>query len=123
MQSIHAGDLYAGLSLQRLQVFTSVVEHGGYSAAALALDLGQATVSFHIKALERVLGATLLVYRERKVHLTAEGEALYRFATDMLRETEVVAGTIRNIRDGQAGQVRLGVSMAFELPAFFELVI
>jgi DNA-binding transcriptional LysR family regulator len=123
MDSIQSGDLYAGLSLQRLQVFVAVADHGGFSAAADYLDLGQPTVSFHIKALERLLGAKLLVYRNRRVHLTAEGEALYRFGADLLRETERVAATIRNIRDGQVGQLRIGASMAFELPAFFQLVV
>jgi DNA-binding transcriptional LysR family regulator len=117
------GDLYAGLSLQRLQVFVAVADHGGFSAAADYLDLGQPTVSFHIKALERLLGARLLVYRERRVHLTAEGEALYAVASDMLRQSERVAATIRNMREGQAGQLRIGASMAFELPAFFQQVV
>jgi DNA-binding transcriptional LysR family regulator len=116
-------DLYAGLSLQRLQVFVAVVDHGGFSAAGAALDLGQPTVSFHIKALEHLLGARLLSYRERRVHLTAEGQALYRFASTLLRDAERVAATIRNIRDGQVGSLRIGASMAFELPAFFHLVV
>jgi DNA-binding transcriptional LysR family regulator len=123
MDSMQSGDLYAGLSLQRLQVFVAVADHGGFSAAAAYLDLGQPTVSFHIKALERLLAAKLLVYRERRVHLTAEGEVLYRFAADLLRQTERVGATIRNIRDGQVGQLRIGASMAFELPAFFQLVV
>src|ERR1051326_2048160 len=117
------GDLYAGLSLQRLQVFVAVADHGGFSAAADYLDLGQPTVSFHVKALEQLLGARLVVYRERRVHLTAEGEALYAVASDMLRQSERVAATIRNMREGQAGQLRIGASMAFELPAFFQLVV
>ena len=119
----HQGDLYAGLSLQRLQVFVAVADHGGFSAAAHYLDLGQPTVSFHIKALEQLLGARLLVYRQRRVHLTAEGEALYAVASEMLRQTERVADTIRSMREGQTGHVRIGASMAFELPAFFELVV
>jgi DNA-binding transcriptional LysR family regulator len=128
MDSMHArrpavGDLYAGMSLQRLQVFVAVVDHGGFSAAAEYLDLGQPTVSFHVKALERLLGTSLLTYRERRVHLTAEGEALYRFASTLLRDTERVAASIRTMRDGQAGALRIGASMAFELPAFFHLVV
>jgi LysR family cyn operon transcriptional activator len=128
MDSIHAshlaiGDLYAGLSLQRLQVFVAVADHGGFSAAAEYLDLGQPTVSFHIKALERLLGARLLTYRQRRVQLTAEGEALYRFASTLLRDTERVAASIRTMRDGQTGALRIGASMAFELPSFFHLVV
>src|SRR5689334_3643945 len=125
MDSIHpaTGDLYAGLSLQRLQVFVAVVDHAGFSAAADYLDLGQSTISFHIRALEHVLGTRLLAYRERRVHLTPEGEALYHFASTLLRDTERVASTIRNMRDGQAGALRIGASMAFELPAFFHRVV
>jgi DNA-binding transcriptional LysR family regulator len=123
MDSMRSVDLYAGLSLQRLHVLVAVADHGGFSAAAEYLDLGQPTVSFHIKALELLLGAKLLIYRERRVHLTPEGEALYGFAVPVLRETERVATTIRNIRDGQAGHLRIGASMAFELPAFFQRVV
>jgi DNA-binding transcriptional LysR family regulator len=57
------------------------------------------------------------------VHLTAEGETLYRFASTLLRDTERVAASIRNMRDGQAGALRIGASMAFELPSFFHLVV
>jgi DNA-binding transcriptional LysR family regulator len=121
--SIKAGDLYAGLSLQRLQVFVAVAEHGGFSAAASYLDLGQPTVSFHVKALEQLLGTRLVVYRERRVHLTQAGQELYRVASGMLRETERLAATVRNIGEGQAGELRVGASMAFELSAFFELVL
>ena len=117
------GDLYSGVSLQRLQVFVAVADHGGFSAAAAYLDLGQPTISFHIKALERLFGARLLVYRERRVHLTAEGQALYLVAADMLHQAERVAATIRSLREGQAGQLRIGASMAFELPAFFQRVV
>src|SRR5690349_20958631 len=116
-------DLYPGLTLQRLQVFVAVTDHGGFSAAADYLGLGQPTVSFHIRALERLFGARLLAYRQRRVHLTAEGSALYPVAVDMLRQAERAAATIRGIREGQAGQLRVGASMAFELPAFFERVV
>ncbi len=116
-------DLYPGLTLQRLQVFVAVADHGGFSAAADYLDLGQPTVSFHIKALETLYGARLLVYRERRVHLTAEGQALYAAAADMLQQAERVAATIRSLGEGQAGHLRVGASMAFELPAFFQRVV
>jgi DNA-binding transcriptional LysR family regulator len=116
-------DLYPGLTMQRLQVFVAVADHGGFSAAADYLDLGQPTVSFHIKALEHLFGARLLVYRERRVHLTPEGQALYAAATDMLQQAERVAATIRSLREGQVGHLRIGASMAFELPAFFQQVV
>ncbi len=63
--SIKATDLYTGLTLTRLQAFVAVADHGGFSAAAAYLALGQSTISFHVKALERLLRAKLIVYRER----------------------------------------------------------
>lgn len=113
----------AGLNLFRLQVFVAVVERGGYSAAAAQLNLGQPSVSFHVKALEALLGARLLVYRDRKVHLTPEGEELYRTARAMLRDGERLASAIQQLGAGQEGQLQLGASMAFEQPAFFERLV
>ncbi|MCA1644601.1 MAG: LysR family transcriptional regulator [Chloroflexi bacterium] len=121
--SINATDLYAGLTLTRLQAFVAVADHGGFSAAAAYLALGQSTISFHVKALERVLNARLIVYRERRVHLTTAGQELYRVASNMLRDTERLAAAVRNIDQGQAGALRVGASMAFELAAFFERVV
>jgi DNA-binding transcriptional LysR family regulator len=121
--SIHGGDLYAGLSLLRLQVFVAVADHGGLSAAAAYLDLAQPTISFHVKALEGLLGAKLLEFRHRRAHLTPAGQELYGAAVRMLRDAERLAIGVRNASEGQAGALRLGASIAFELPAFFEHVL
>jgi len=122
-ESIKATDLYAGLTLTRLQAFVAVADHGGFSAAAAHLVLGQSTISFHVKALERLLHARLVVYRERRVHMTPAGGELYRVASNILQDTERLAATVRNIDQGQVGELRVGASMAFELTAFFERVV
>jgi DNA-binding transcriptional LysR family regulator len=121
--SIKAGDLYAGLTLQRLQVFVAVADHGGFSTAAHYLALGQPTVSFHVKALEDLFRAKLVVYQHRRVHLTPAGEELYRVAVAMLRDAERLATSLRSIEHGQIGELRVGASIAFELAPFFERVI
>src|SRR5256885_10653269 len=41
------------MELDQLRTFLSVLEHRSFSRAAEALHIGQSTVSFHIKALER----------------------------------------------------------------------
>src|SRR4051794_14103328 len=123
MDSIQPADLYGSLSLQRLQVFVAVVDHVSFSGAAAFLNLGQSTVSFHVHALEQVLGARLLVYRQRRVQPTPAGSELYRVASTILRDTERVAATIHNLARGQAGELRVGISMAFELPVFFDRVV
>jgi DNA-binding transcriptional LysR family regulator len=113
----------AGLNLFRLRVFAAVVEKGGYTAAAAHLDISQPSVTFHVKALERALGARLLIYRERGVHLTPEGDELYRTARVMLRDAENLTERIRHLREGRHGRLLLGASIAFEQPFFFQQVI
>ncbi len=102
------------LSLMRLRVFAAVVEQGGYSAAARSLGLSQPTVSFHVQALEQTFGTTLLIYRERRAHFTAAGEALYALARRTLRDVAELSAQIAGLAAGQAGRVRLAASIAFE---------
>ena len=113
----------AGLSLLRLRVFAAVAEHGGYSAAARHLMLSQPTVSFHVQALERAFGTSLLSYQGRRVHLTAAGEALYPSARRMLRDAEALTAQMASLRAGHDGRVRLGASIAFEQAFFFAAAI
>ncbi len=112
-----------GLSLLRLRVFAAVAEQGGYSAAARGLALSQSTVSFHVQALERAFGTSLLTYRGRRVHLTAAGEALYAVAHRTLCDAEALTAQVASLRAGHAGRVRLGASIAFEQAFFFSTVI
>jgi LysR family transcriptional regulator, transcriptional activator of the cysJI operon len=123
MASIASRDLFTGLGLLRLRVFVAVVDQGGHTAAAAHLDMAQPTVSFHVKALEDLLGARLLVYRQRRVRLTPEGEHVYRVASAMLRDAERMAAAIQQIGEGAAGQLSVGASMAFEQESFFARVV
>jgi DNA-binding transcriptional LysR family regulator len=111
------------LSLPRLRIFAAIVEQGGYLGAANHLALSQSTVSFHVRELERAVGTPLLVYRARRVHLTAAGEALYGLARRALRDAEELASHITDLRAGRAGRVRLGAGIAFEQAFFFEMVV
>jgi DNA-binding transcriptional LysR family regulator len=111
------------LDLFRLRIFVSVVDRNGYSAAARHLHLAQATVSRHVHELERELGSELLRYEQRAVHLTPAGEEVYQAARGMLREEEHLEASLRDLRYGRRGRVRVGASMAFEQRYFFEQVV
>ena len=110
-------------TLQRLRVFVTVVEHQGYSAAADHLGMAQPSVSYHVRALERALGAGLLIYKDRGIHLTPEGELVFRTARTILNEGERLGETIERMRDGQLGWISLGASIAFEHQFFFDSII
>jgi DNA-binding transcriptional LysR family regulator len=111
------------LSVTRLRIFAAVAEQGGYTAAARSLRLSQPTVSWHVQALERAFGTSLLVYRARRVHLTPAGEAVYALACRTLRDVEDLNAQITGLASGQAGRVRLAASMAFEQAFFFGTVL
>jgi DNA-binding transcriptional LysR family regulator len=109
--------------MNRLRIFAAVVEQSGYSAAARSIGVSQATVSFHMRALEHALGTGLLLYQGRRVLLTPAGEALYRLACRTLRDVEELAAQVAGLRAGRVGRVRLGASMAFEQEFFFNAIV
>lgn len=115
-----AGD---DISLHRLRVFMTVVDQGGYSAAAEELGLAQPSVSYHVHALERTLGAELVAYRNRSIHLTPEGEEAYRTARTISNEGARLGETIERMHSGLKGRLAVGASIAFEHSFFFDLVI
>jgi DNA-binding transcriptional LysR family regulator len=108
------------LDLFKLQVFVTVADCNGYSAAAEHLGLSQATVSFHMRSLEQHVGTPLVRYEHRTVALTAAGEQVYRSAQFMLGEHQRL---MRTLRSGHGAQVKLGASMAFEQAFFFDQLI
>lgn len=61
--------------LQCLRVFQTVVEAGGFAAAARTLDLSPASVTRMVADLEAQLGVRLLQRTTRRVALTDEGAA------------------------------------------------
>ncbi|NEG89427.1 LysR family transcriptional regulator [Bifidobacterium aerophilum] len=93
------------MDTQALRHFTVVVQEGGIGAAADVLRMNQPTLSRQIGALEREVGATLLIRRARgqRLELTDAGKLLYRRAQEIVAladrleselRTDVVAGDI-----------------------------
>ncbi len=63
------------LDAKQLEAFAAVLEHGGFGAAAGALNLTLGAISLRIKSLETALGQRLLV-RGKVVRATPAGQAL-----------------------------------------------
>ncbi|MBR5931910.1 MAG: LysR family transcriptional regulator [Lachnospiraceae bacterium] len=71
---------------EQLLYFTSIVEFGSYSEAALELSISQSTISKQIAHLENEIGVKLFDRSTRKASLSAEGEALYSEAAVLLSQ-------------------------------------
>ncbi len=79
---------------RRLEAFLAVVEHAGFSRAAERLGVSQPTVSQLVRALERDVGADLLIRARGAVRPTAAGRALVPFAAQLLATVEDAAEAI-----------------------------
>lgn len=71
-----------------LRAFVTVVDSGGFSAAAQRLLRGQSAVSLQVKRLEDRLGVRLLDRGPRHLKLTGEGEAILENARRILALNE-----------------------------------
>jgi len=95
-----------------MEVFTRVVELGGFSQAARASRLSPSAVSKLVARLEARLGARLLNRSTRKLQLTPEGTAFYDRATRILAE---LADAERSVATGEVpiGRIRLNTSASY----------
>jgi DNA-binding transcriptional LysR family regulator len=93
--------------------FCQVVEHGGFTAAARALDRPKSSLSASVNRLEEQLGARLLDRTTRSLRLTDAGESLYRDISRPLSQLREIA-TDAAARGGQVqGTLRIAAPYEF----------
>lgn len=93
---------------QQLRTLIAVAETLSFTRAAALLDVGQSTVSQHIRKLEEAVGRALFLRDTRTVTLTADGEAMVGFARGILAANEQAVAYFSS--SGLAGRLRFGVS-------------
>jgi LysR family glycine cleavage system transcriptional activator len=69
-------------SLVAIRVFESAARHGSFAAAAQELDTTAASVSYHVRRLERQIGVELFLRHAQRVELTAPGRLIAAQAAD-----------------------------------------
>jgi DNA-binding transcriptional LysR family regulator len=90
-------------TLRQMRVFAAVARHGSFTRAARELHLTQPAVSQQMKQLEAQAGLPLIEHVSRGIHLTAAGEELLRYATqitDLLREAGESLAALRGLKRG-----------------------
>jgi len=99
--------------LSAMRTFVRVVESGSFSAVADELRATQSAVSKQVAALEKELGAKLLVRTTRSLALTEEGERYFEQARRLVAEiAEAESGLITG--EGQLrGWIRVAASVGF----------
>lgn len=91
--------------LDRMQLFTRIVEAGSFARAAEDLGIARSTATEAIKTLEADLGARLLARTTRHVSTTEEGQDFYLRARAILSQIEEAHGSYREA--GPRGLLRI----------------
>ncbi len=97
--------------LNGLAVFTYVVEHGGFTAAAEATQLPKSNISRRIASLEERLGVRLLERTTRKVHVTEIGHIYYQHCRRMLDEADHADLYVEQAMETPRGTLRVSASV------------
>lgn len=106
-----------GICWEDARLFLSVAREGSFSAAALSLKVGQATVSRRVAALEEQLGCALFHRGRRGTSLTPQGERLLPGVEQMARWAAEVEAMVAGEEQEVAGVVTIATpsGMAHDL--------
>ena len=100
------------MELYQLKAFAAVAEHGNVTRAAEALFTSQPAVSAQIKALEQTFGVALFNRTPAGMTLTEPGHKLLGHPRATLAQARATEDLAKHLRDGTAGQLRIGLNDA-----------
>ncbi len=96
-------------STRQLRYFVALAEHRHFGRAAAACFVSQSAFSIGIRELEATLGLRLVDRTNRRVTITALGQAVAARARDCLRDIESLVALARTGQGPLTGPLRLGV--------------
>jgi LysR family transcriptional regulator, low CO2-responsive transcriptional regulator len=91
-----------------LAAFHAVARSGGFTSAARVLNIGQPTVSTHVRALEDHFGVELFYRRGRVVELTELGKQLLTITHGLFGHEEEAIQLLRTVQAREIGSLRIG---------------
>lgn len=100
-------------TLTRMRAFIDVVEAEGFSAAARKIGRSKALLSKYVRELEDELGALLLNRTTRQFSLTEAGHTYYRRASEIIREIDSLADSVRESSGDVRGRIKLSAPRTF----------
>lgn len=101
------------MELRQLKYFVEVGRLKSYSLASKSLYITQSTISQQIRKLEEELGVELLSRDTRHVALSDYGEQFLPHAIKILKEAEVCADKIRDVKELHTGTLSVGSTYSF----------
>jgi LysR family transcriptional regulator, benzoate and cis,cis-muconate-responsive activator of ben and cat genes len=105
----------SSIELRHLRYFLAVARELHFGRAARRLGMAQPPLSQQIAALERLLGATLFDRDNKRVQLTAAGEAVVEEAERILALSARLPAVVAAAKSGQSGVLSIGFSASASL--------
>ncbi|NWD72009.1 LysR family transcriptional regulator [Pseudomonas gingeri] len=109
-----------------IRLFVRLVECGSFSAVGRAEGIGQPAVSKQIGALERHLGAQLVMRTSRQVVITEAGQTFYESARKLVDDFDALESSVGDRQKSPEGLIRVNTAPAHGrlcitplLPEFF----
>lgn len=97
------------ITLEQWAAFKAVVDEGSFARAAETLNKSQSTVSYSLSKMEERLPAPVFEQAGRKAQLTDFGEAIYRHASNLLEQAQLLDQTANYLASGWEAEVTLAV--------------
>ena len=98
------------MNLKRLEYFCQLAVLGNFTRAASKIGIAQPALTIAIQKLEQEVGLKLINRAEKNALLTAEGEVLYKLATQLLSQAKQVELELEELKELERGTIRFGVS-------------
>lgn len=99
--------------LQHMKTYLEVVERGSLTRAAHRLKVSRATISAQIAALEKHVGANLLIRNTRSLSLSSEGRDYFELCKRVIEDITESEAAIGRSRGTPQGRVRVDMGSYF----------
>lgn len=110
------------MTTENLREFVLVAEMGSYTSAAGPLFMSEATLSRHIIALEKEVGAPLLRRLSRRVELTDEGVIFINYARQIISEEDACLLAVSHKLDFSRSTLAIGFDSILAFSGVAELI-
>jgi DNA-binding transcriptional LysR family regulator len=101
------------LNFNQLRVFYQAAKKLNFTAAANELFITQPAVTFQVKSFEEYCDLKLFRKKGRRVYLTDEGNALFKYAEKVFQYEKEIENVIDEMRELKRGLLRLGTTKAY----------
>ncbi|MFT6085873.1 MAG: DNA-binding transcriptional LysR family regulator [Glaciecola sp.] len=98
------------MNLKRLEYFCHLALLGNFTRAAQKIGIAQPALTVAIQKLEQEVGLKLINRADKNSLLTAEGDVLFKLATQLLSQAKQVELELEELKGLEGGTIRFGVS-------------